>query len=143
MIIPCGKCGLLNRIKETEAGRPVCGKCHEPLPEMPAVLPVDGKSFEAITAAGEGPVLVDFWATWCGPCRMLAPILEKFSRLHPHIQVLKMDTDQNAEQAERFQISMVPTLILFERGQAAKRISGVFSLGDLEEHFRDWIPAAH
>lgn len=78
-------------------------------------------------------VLVDFFATWCGPCQMLSPILEKFAELHNDITVLKVDIDKMRELAIKYEIEFVPTLVLIRNGQTIKSTSGVLSNSELEE----------
>ena len=83
-------------------------------------------SFDDLLQNTSKPLLVDFYATWCGPCRMLAPIVSQVqSMMKPQIQVAKIDTDKYPEIASRFQVQALPTLILFKNGQPAHRIEGV------------------
>ena len=77
--------------------------------------------------ADSGTVLVDFWATWCGPCRMLAPILEELSGQHPELKIVKVDVDENRELALRYGIESIPTLLVFKGGQVADRSVGLVS----------------
>lgn len=87
--------------------------------------------FDSITAKGK--VLVDFYATWCGPCMRLAPFVAELADEHPEITVVKVDVDRLQEAAARFQITSIPTLILFENGQAKKTVLGFMSKRQLEE----------
>lgn len=87
------------------------------------------------------PTLVDFFATWCGPCKVQAPILEKVkAKLGDSVNILKVDVDQNQELSQRFHISSVPTLILFKDGMAVWRGYGVHQADMLEEKLREHIP---
>ena len=81
----------------------------------------------------KGTVLVDFWATWCGPCRMQAPILEAFAGEHPEIKVGKVNVDENPELAEKFGIMSIPTLLVFKDGQLVKTAVGLHDKGGLAE----------
>ncbi len=81
-------------------------------------------------------ILVDFFATWCGPCQMLSPILEKFSELHRDITVLKIDIDKMRELAIKYEIEFVPTLIFIKNGQTIRSTSGVLSNSELEEFIK-------
>ncbi|MGB8699383.1 MAG: thioredoxin [Thermosynechococcaceae cyanobacterium] len=83
-------------------------------------------SFEDMLTSAEKPVLVDFYATWCGPCRMLAPILEQVQAiLRDKLQIVKIDTDRYPEIASQYQIHALPTLVLFKKGQPVERLEGV------------------
>ena len=94
---------------------------------MSTPLTVTDDSFAADVLASETPVLVDFWATWCGPCRMLAPILEELSGQHPELKIVKVDVDENRELALRYGIESIPTLLVFKGGQVADRSVGLVS----------------
>lgn len=89
------------------------------------ILAIHDSDFETNVCASSAPVLLDFWAGWCGPCRMLAPILEEVSAAKPDLLIGKINVEEEPELAERFQILSIPTLILFQNGQTVKRISGV------------------
>ena len=84
-------------------------------------------TFDAAVLQSEKPVLVDFWATWCGPCRMLAPILEELSGQHPELKIVKVDVDENRELALQYGIESIPTLLVFKGGQVADRSVGLVS----------------
>ena len=96
-------------------------------------------NFESSIRLNPQPMLVDFWAEWCMPCRALAPVLEKFAEAHGEITVAKVDIDAEPGLASQFQIFGVPTLILFVKGGEAHRISGAVSANELEEALRPWL----
>ncbi len=100
---------------------------------------VDADSFEAKVLNSDKPVLVDFWATWCGPCKMVAPVLEEIAGEHSDkLSVVKVDVDQNPSIMRDYQVMSVPTLLLFDKGEAVKQIVGAKPkaglLSDLDEY---------
>ena len=92
-----------------------------------AVINITKENFAQEVLHSEKPVLLDFWATWCGPCRMLAPILEELSGQHPELKIVKVDVDENRELALRYGIESIPTLLVFKGGQVADRSVGLVS----------------
>lgn len=97
-------------------------------------------SFQDLLESSEIPVLVDFYATWCGPCQMMAPILEQVgANLRDRLQVVKIDTDKYPNLASKYQIEALPTLVLFKNGQPAERIEGVLQAPQLIQHLSTLI----
>lgn len=123
--VACPFCGKLNRVNLARAAeRPVCGECAKPL-LLDRPLKATDSSFDRIVADSEVPVLVDFYADWCGPCKTMAPILDEVARAWMgRALVLKLDTDRNPNTAARFQISGIPTLVVFREGEEVKRQVG-------------------
>lgn len=106
-----------------------------------ATIEVSDASFSTDVLASNKPVLVDFWATWCGPCKMVAPVLEEIaSERRDHLTVAKLDVDANPETAQNFQVVSIPTLILFKDGQPVKRIVGAKGKAALLRELSDAVP---
>ena len=127
VLMNCPSCGTTNRMKFAALERSTqCGKCHTALP-LPAE-PIDvanAATFDAATSGSSVPVVVDFWAAWCGPCRMLAPEIKKVAqRLAGRALVLKVDTDANQELGARLNIRSIPTIAVFHHGREVNRASG-------------------
>jgi len=138
MIRPCSVCGQQNRIPAKHLGdRGKCGACKAELAELAEPLDVDEAAFDEIVSGAKVPVFVDFWAAWCGPCRMVAPEVKKLAaRLAGKAVVLKVDTDAQTNIAGRFGIRSIPTFIVFKDGKVAVRESGARDEGGLAELIR-------
>jgi thioredoxin 1 len=90
------------------------------------VLPqVSASDFETVVLKADGPVLVDFYADWCGPCRMMEPVLVEFAKNNPQIKVVQVNVDQNAELSDRYHVSGIPTFLVFKKGELVGQESGV------------------
>ena len=131
-IVTCPKCGTKNRVDErANSTQPVCGKCGEKLPVPAEETASDGHpatvtdaNFDQFIAAPK-PVLVDFWATWCPPCRAIAPALEQLAAESNGRYVIgKLDVDQNQQTAAKFHIEGIPTLLIFKNGKLVDRLVG-------------------
>jgi thioredoxin 2 len=127
MVLKCPSCDTKNRIRSDRIEEPAqCGKCHVGLTPLAHPLPVDSpETFDDLTSSSSLPVVVDFGAAWCGPCRVVAPELEKLARERAgELVVAKVDTEALPSVAARFNISTIPTLALFKEGREVKRVSG-------------------
>ncbi len=131
--IACPFCGKLNRVRLSRAAdRPKCGDCAKPL-LMDRPLAASDGNFDRLIAGTDVPILVDFYADWCGPCRTMAPILDDLARSHVgDAIVLKLDTDRNPRTAERFEIRGIPTVIVFQAGREVRRQVGAVPRPALE-----------
>lgn len=98
-----------------------------------AVIEVTKNNFEAEVLQAEGTVLVDFWASWCAPCRMLAPVVEGFADSHPEIKVCKINIDEESDLAISYKVMSIPTLVVFRAGEVAGKSVGVISKEELEQ----------
>ncbi len=127
MIKTCQSCGAKNRIPAARLkDQAKCGRCKTPISPVDAPVEVGSvRQLDELIAGSPLPVLVDFWATWCGPCHAMAPELVKLARVESgKLVVAKVNTESLPQLAQRFGIQAVPTMILFKDGQIAKRFSG-------------------
>jgi thioredoxin 2 len=131
----CPSCGKTNRLQYAKLDRAIrCGNCHAPLsPPAEPVEAADAAAFDTIVQQAPVPVVVDFWAPWCAPCRMMAPELETAARsMAGRALVIKVNTDAVPELGERFRIMSIPTLALFRGGREISRVSGVRPAAEIE-----------
>jgi thioredoxin len=129
-IIECPKCGAKNRVdSEKQTGREsICGRCKTVLVEAFHPLIVTDRNFAEEVEKSPLPVLLDFWAAWCGPCRTIAPVIEQLAKeLSGKARVGKLDVDQNQTTAARFRVQSIPTLLVIKGGREVERIVGAQS----------------
>jgi thioredoxin 2 len=131
-IVTCPNCGTRNRIGMATSGVPRCSVCHQPLPW---VVDAGAETFDREIQASV-PVVVDFWAAWCGPCRMVSPMLERIARESAgRLKLVKLDVDAAPEVAARYDVQGIPLLVLISAGQEVDRLVGA----PPETHLRQWL----
>ena len=135
-IVKCEACGTKNRVPSAAGGVPRCGKCRSPLPW---IATADDASFAEVVEKSTGPVLLDLWAPWCGPCHMVSPALEKLARERAgKVKLVKVDVDTSPDLARRFDARSIPTLLLLNKGAVVDK-----QIGAAPEHMlRNWLDAA-
>lgn len=140
MIRACTSCGTQNRIPVehlSDTGR--CGACKAPLPPQREPIDADPALFDAITAKAKVPVLVDFWAAWCGPCRAAAPVVHRTAEsMAGRALVLKVDTDKHPDLAARFQVRGIPHFVVMKGGRPVVQQAGLVNQATLEQ----WLTQA-
>jgi len=135
-LVTCPNCGRRNRVPAAAAGIPRCGNCHQPLPW---IADADDDSFAEIAEAASLPVVVDLWAPWCGPCRMVSPALAQVATdLRGRIKLVKVNVDDSPKIQQRFAVQAIPTLLVLRQGEVVARQAGAAPAARL----RAWIDEA-
>ena len=137
-IIGCPTCNARNRVSPIARGVPRCSQCKS---KLPWIVDADADTFAAETTASV-PVVVDFWAEWCGPCRMISPVLEDLAKRHAgDLKVVKVDVDANRGLATRFGAQSIPLLVVIRDGQEIDRVVGALPRAALEQRLRPVLAA--
>jgi thioredoxin 2 len=134
--VTCPNCGRKNRVPAAAAGVPRCGNCHQPLPW---IADAGDDSFAEVAEAASLPVVVDLWAPWCGPCRMVSPALAQVAtELRGRIKLVKVNVDDSPKIQQRFAVQAIPTLLVLRHGEVVARQAGAAPAARL----RAWVEEA-
>ena len=132
----CPTCGKTNRVPAAAAGRPRCGSCRT---DLPWIVNAGDDDFAVVAEQSPVPALIDFWAAWCGPCRMVSPVLDKIARERAGaIKLVKVDVDRAPRLSRRFDIQAIPTLMIIDGGKVVATQTGAAPA----EALRSWLDQA-
>jgi thioredoxin 2 len=139
LLVACPTDASLNRVPEAKLGRsPKCGRCHNPLFQGKAVE-LNAANFDAHALRSDLPIVIDFWAEWCGPCRMMTPNFEMAApRLEPRVRLGKLDTEAEPAIAARYAIRGIPSMVMVRKGREIARTSGAMPTSAIV----DWVEQA-
>ena len=137
----CPSCGQANNVPPLESGKKAkCGKCGSDLAAgAHDGYPVELSDADFATSIGQGKYVVDFWAAWCGPCRMIAPVIEQLARERQDVRFAKLNVDQNRATAAQFRVQGIPLLIFFKDGQEKGRVTGAVPRRDIEAAIQQYL----
>ncbi|WP_457966589.1 thioredoxin [Arthrobacter sp. D1-29] len=139
-LITCPNCGKTNRIPAAASGHPRCGSCRQ---DLPWIVNAGDDEFAVVAEQSPVPALIDFWAAWCGPCRMVSPVLDKLAREKAgRIKLVKVDVDRSPGLSRRFDVQAIPTLMIIVDGKVIARQAGAAPAGVLRSWLDDAL-AAH
>lgn len=135
-LLKCPQCGTTNRIPAAAAGHPRCGKCRR---DLPWIVEAGDADFAAVAEQSPVPALVDFWAAWCGPCRMVSPVLDKLAQERAgQVKLVKVDVDKSPALSRRFDVQAIPTMLVISNGTVVARQAGAPPAAAL----RSWLDGA-
>lgn len=135
-LIKCPQCGKTNRVPAAASGHPRCGSCRQ---DLPWIVDAGDGSFPVVAEQSPVPALIDFWAAWCGPCRMVSPALDKLARERAgRIKLVKVDVDRSPGLSRRFDVQAIPTLMIIVDGKVIARQAGAAPA----EALRSWLDEA-
>jgi thioredoxin 2 len=140
VIVECTNCHQRARVPAAAKGRPRCPRCKH---DLPWITDASESDFGAVVEAAPLPVVVDLWAPWCGPCRMISPALEEIARRRAgHVKIVKVNVDEQPGISARFSVQGIPTLLLFDKGRLIDRVVGARGIDALEGWIDQKIGAA-
>ena len=135
-LLKCPQCGATNRVPAAAAGHPRCGKCRR---DLPWIVEAGDADFGAVAEQSPVPALVDFWAAWCGPCRMVSPVLDKLAQERAgRVKLVKVDVDKSPALSRRFDVQAIPTMLVISDGTVVARQAGAPPAAAL----RSWLDGA-
>ncbi|ATO18659.1 thiol disulfide reductase thioredoxin [Acinetobacter sp. LoGeW2-3] len=133
MIIVCPSCQAKNRVPEDKlTASPACGQCHQGLIPL-APIELNEQNFSQFVTGSDLPILIDLWADWCGPCKMMAPHFAMVARQYPNVVFAKIDTEANPRLSAAFNVRSIPTLVLMNKTDEIARISGALRAPQLQQ----------
>ncbi|ENV35321.1 thioredoxin TrxC [Acinetobacter gerneri] len=133
MIVVCPSCGAKNRVPEEKLdSKPSCGQCHHDLIPL-APIELNEQNFSNFISNSDLPVLIDLWAEWCGPCKMMAPHFAEVAKHNSHVIFAKIDTEANPRLSQAFNVRSIPTLVLMNKTNEFARISGALRSSELQQ----------
>lgn len=140
-IVKCPECGANNRVAVNSEKQAVCGRCKNPLPAFSETpVHITDANFTETVEKSALPVLIDFWAAWCGPCRLIAPVIDELAReLAGKVLVGKLNVDENQLTAGRFGVQSIPTLLIVKNGRETERLVGVQPKGAILNRLKTYL----
>ena len=139
-LVRCPDCGRKNRVPAAASGVPHCGNCHKPLPW---IADATDDTFADVAEKASVPVIVDLWAPWCGPCRMVSPALADVAeQLAGRVKLVKVNVDTSPRLQQRYGVQAIPTLLILRDGQLAAQQTGAAPAADLRAWVERVVPAA-
>jgi len=143
-VMNCPSCGQANRVPEVGAGQSaVCGRCKAPLVGGGGGVPpieLSDANFDQVVGSG-APIVVDFWAAWCGPCRTIGPIIEELAQERKDVRFGKLDVDANPRTASRFRVQGIPLMVFLSGGQEKGRVVGAVPKPKIEAAIKQYLSA--
>ena len=140
VVVTCPSCEKKNRVPASASGRPRCANCHQ---DLPWIAEAGDRDFADVVEGASIPVVVDLWAPWCGPCRMISPALEDVAtRLRGRMKLVKVNVDENPGVSRRFNVQGIPTLLLFRDGRLVDQSVGARGAHELQAWIEPQLTAA-
>ncbi len=133
MIVVCPSCNAKNRVPEEKlAESPTCGQCHQALIPL-APIELNEQNFSSFITHSDLPILIDLWAEWCGPCKMMAPHFAQVAKQYPNVVFAKINTEENPRLSSAFNVRSIPTLVFMNKTTEVARVSGALRSSELQQ----------